>query len=304
MTRGDPTPRRWTDDELEAASLEATTRFVAERQAEGGAAYQAAFEEALEVVNVLFAATDDLHNLAAGDAIADDPTLLNGARYLDGPPVSQDDLETIVSVAVAADEGERTMAQHLGAVISAGLDRARFPWLFEDQPRSPTAAERELATRWTAGLWAVQRSATRRRGEEATRQEEAVKQLLRDGGFTEVPRRTINAVGDLEPGQFCPEAVTGGVKCDVPMRLRNGYLLLIECKVSSSAVNSVKRLNHETGNKAREWARRFGEQAFAMAVLAGVFRKINLTRAQDHQGIYLVWERDLEPLVEFLEAAT
>ena len=91
----------------------------------------------------------------------------------------------------------------------------------------------------TAALWAVQRTATARRGESATRQEEAVKALLRAKGFTEVPRRDINAIGDLGRGEFCPEAKVAGAKCDVPVGLRNNRYLLIECKVSSSAVNSV-----------------------------------------------------------------
>lgn len=301
MTDAYPSPRRWTDEELQAAALAAITDFVAERQAQGGAAYREVFEDAERIVGDLFVATDDLRTLVEGEPLPNRAAFVNAARYLDGPPVSESDLATIVEASAAADE-TATAAARVAQVIVAGLDAERFPWLFEASRRGPSEAERQLGIRWTAGLWAVQRTATRRRGESASRQEEAVKALLLDHDFEEVPRRVIRRVGDLDPGQFCPEAVTGGVKCDVPIRLRNGYLLLIECKVSSSAVNSVKRLNHETGNKAREWARRFGEQAFPMAVLAGVFRKINLERAQNHQGIYLVWERDLEPLGQFLDA--
>jgi hypothetical protein len=288
---------------LEEAAVAATMDFVAERQAQGGAAYRAATADAIEVVSRLFLATDDLRSLADGEALATDPALVQAARYLDGPPISQDDLETIVDVSATSDETGFTTIQRVATVIVASLDAERFPWLFGPAPRAPTDVERDLAIRLTAGLLAVQRSATRRRGESAQRQEQAVKDLLRHHDFEQVRRRVIHRVGDLEPGQFCPEAVTGGVKCDVPIRLRNGYLLLIECKVSSSAVNSVKRLNHETGNKAREWDRVFGEQAFTMAVLAGVFRKTNLVRAQEHQSIHLVWERDLEPLADFLAAA-
>lgn len=303
MTDAYPSPRRWTDDELEAAALAAITDFVTERQAQGGAVYREVFEDAERIVRELFSATDDLRTLIEGQPLPNPAAFVNAARYLDGPPVSESDLATIVEVSAAAEEAASTAAHRVTRVIVSGLDGHRFPWLFETPPRAPTEAERELGIRWTAGLWAVQRTATRRRGESAARQEEAVKALLRGHGFEEVPRRVIRSVGDLEPGQFCPEAVTGGVKCDVPIRLRNGYLLLIECKVSSSGVNSVKRLNHEAGNKAREWARRFGEQAYPMAVLAGVFRKVNLVRAQNHQDIFLVWERDLQPLADFLEAA-
>jgi hypothetical protein len=79
-------------------------------------------------------------------------------------------------------------------------------------------------------------------------------------------------------------------------------LLLVECKVSGSAVNSVKRLNHEVGDKAATWSRAFGTQQHTMAVLAGVFRLKNLTDAQA-KNIALVWERDLTPLAAFLAAA-
>jgi len=160
-----------------------------------------------------------------------------------------------------------------------------------------------VAIRWTAGLWAVQRTATQRRGEAASRQEAAVKALLAAEGFTEVPRRSIDSVGDLAPGQYCPEALVAGAKCDVPVALRNGRLLLLECKVSSSAVNSVKRLNRECGDKASRWRGAFGAQAYTGAVLAGVFRCGNIVQAQDIQGIYVYWERDLTPLAEFVRRA-
>ena len=42
----------------------------------------------------------------------------------------------------------------------------------------------------------------------------------------------------------------------------------------------------------------------ASTVLAGVFRLVNLTQAQNEQGIGLFWERDLSSLATFLRAAT
>jgi hypothetical protein len=122
-------------------------------------------------------------------------------------------------------------------------------------------------------------------------------------GFREVPRRRINALGDLGRGEFCPEALVAGIKCDIPVGLRNGRYLLMECKASSTSVNSVKRLNHEVGDKANRWRLAFGEQAYTIAVLSGVFRKTNLVAAQNEQGIYIVWERDLRPLVDFVRSA-
>jgi hypothetical protein len=297
------TPHRWTDAELDAARLAAIANFIAARMAEGTAAYQAAFAAASVSVARLFAATADLTTFGSGAALAADPALVDAARYVAGPPISADDLAVIADVSRTPTRVDARAAAQIAQVISLGLDAERFPWLFANPPRPPSAAERDVALRWTAGLLAVQRTATLRRGESARRQEETVQALLRDIGFREVDRRRIDRIGDLAPGEFCPEAIVAGVKCDVPIGLRNGRYLLIECKVSSSAVNSVKRLNHECGDKARRWEVAFGAQASTTAVLAGVFRLVNLTQAQNEQGIALFWERDLAPLAAFLRAA-
>lgn len=72
--------------------------------------------------------------------------------------------------------------------------------------------------------------------------------------------------------------------------------------VVGSRTNSVKRLNREVGGKAREWNRQLGAVAVPAAVIAGVFRLINLQWAQD-DGIAIFWERDLNGLAEFVQAA-
>jgi hypothetical protein len=91
-------------------------------------------------------------------------------------------------------------------------------------------------------------------------------------------------------------------KCDLPVRLRDGRLLLVECKVSNSALNSVKRLNHEVADKARRWRNEFGAQAIALAALSGVYSLKSLLDAQA-QGIFIVWEHDLSALAAFLQTA-
>jgi hypothetical protein len=117
--------------------------------------------------------------------------------------------------------------------------------------------------------------ATKRRNESSTKQEAAVLALLSaTDGFTEVPRRrTITNVDDLARGEFCAESEVAGVKSDVCVRLYNGRLLLIECKVSGSALNSVKRLIHDIGDKVGVWRAAFGVQAIPMGVIAGVFKR-------------------------------
>ncbi|MGI8913480.1 MAG: XamI family restriction endonuclease [Chloroflexota bacterium] len=67
-------------------------------------------------------------------------------------------------------------------------------------------------------------------------------------------------------------------------------------------VNSYKRLNHEVGNKAASWTRAFGQGVIPAAVLDGVFKLENLERAQT-SGIAIFWERDLQPLTDFVLAA-
>lgn len=110
-------------------------------------------------------------------------------------------------------------------------------------------------------------------------------------------------MGDISRGEFCAgESIVAGTKCDIPVGLRNGRLLLIECKVSNSDVNSVKRLNREVGGKAGHWRDVFGQQATTAAALAGVYKLRNLEEAQA-AGVMIFWEHDLEPLAEFLRVA-
>lgn len=89
----------------------------------------------------------------------------------------------------------------------------------------------------------------------------------------------------------------------MPVRLLDGRLLAIECKVSNSAINSVKRLLRETGNKAERWRDAFGQQALPAAVLSGVYRLGNLVEAQETLQITLFWEHDLDKLAAFVTAA-
>jgi hypothetical protein len=60
------------------------------------------------------------------------------------------------------------------------------------------------------------------------------------------------------PGEFCGETRLAGTRADVVARLRDGRVMAIECKVSNSAVNSYKRLIHDTGGKAATWYRTLG----------------------------------------------
>lgn len=136
-------------------------------------------------------------------------------------------------------------------MIGDALDRYRFPWLFAEPRRAPTRIERKVALGWTAGLKTAQEVATEVRTESSEEQERKVIGVLEAAGYAARSGGPIHFMDDLERGTFRhDETLVGGVKCDVPARLHDGRLLLIDCKVSNSGTNSVKRLNRECGGKA------------------------------------------------------
>jgi hypothetical protein len=74
----------------------------------------------------------------------------------------------------------------------------------------------------------------------------------------------------------------------------------IECKVSNSATNSVKRINNDAAAKALDWLKTFGtNQVVPTAVISGVFKVSNLMQAQE-AGLTLFWAHDLKRLGKFI----
>jgi Holliday junction resolvase len=293
-----PEPRKWSIDEIKTAASIARDIYASRRPGEGREAYRAAFVDAVAEVKRLLDESADLISLR--ETLRRDKSLLDAARYLDAPPISADDLETVSGFRKSTMTVDAMDAR--AAVIIGGLDSDRFGWLLSGEPREPTQPEREAAVRATAALIAAQRASTVLRNMWAKRQEKAVANILDGSGYTLATRRRIDSFADLPAGMFCPESYVFGQKSDVPVGLRNGRYLLIECKVSGSAVNSYKRLNHETVNKRDTWERGFAAQAYTAAVLGGVFRPANVMSAQV-LGVYIFWEHDLAPLADFLEAA-
>lgn len=116
-------------------------------------------------------------------------------------------------------------------------------------------------------------------------------------------RGALNVLDALDRGSFSRERKIAGAKCDVPVRLRDGRLLAIECKVSNGPKNSWKRLNREVGGKAERWRGAFGTQVVTAAVLAGVFDLSCLGAGQNDEGVALFWEHDLSALVHFVNDA-
>ncbi len=76
--------------------------------------------------------------------------------------------------------------------------------------------------------------------------------------------------------------------------------MAVECKVSNSSTNSVKRLNNDAAAKAESWIADFGRlNVVPTAVLGGVYKTHNLTDAQD-RGLTLFWAHDMQRLTGWI----
>jgi hypothetical protein len=282
-------------DELERDRQVAIARFVEKRLAEGTAEYLKKFRATHGLISRLFRDSDDLRKLT-GTVLCREVRYVHAARFITSPPTSSDDLKTLLSANPFVRRLEPTTADRLAELLSRLADPVRFGWLREG--RAPSPAERRMAIRWTTSLWAIERIRTGRRMESSSEQQSAVEHVLsEDAQSTRVDLPVIDALEDLKPGNFTNETYLSGVKCDVPVRLFNRRLLAIECKVSNSAVNSIKRLNHEVGKKAAAWREAFGSRVYPAAVLDGVFALRNLQAAQA-DGITIFWAHRLEELVD------
>lgn len=300
------TPRRWTLAELAQDAALSANAFRSDRLGNSDA-WVIQYEAAHEKFNLLFEKLGDLGSGILTDAqLADayDARLGEALRYLAGPPVSDDDLRVIADVKSLAPGVLKKRPQELRRVyevIERIIDPFRFPWVAAGG--SPTAQQRKMALTASAVLLAVQRLATERRHDGKEGQETRVKDYLRDMGFAEVPSTAINTlVRGPQAMQFCAECQLGDRKADVVVRLHDTRLMAIECKVSNSATNSVKRLNNDAAVKANYWLEQFGiAQVVPAAMLSGVFKVINLEQAQ-MRGLALLWSHDLEKLGEFIES--
>lgn len=230
------------------------------------------------------------------------PSLL-AFRYLAAPPISSDDLSTLVDRKITDAVWRRPEDVALVRdMIFAILDPFRFPWIAEQRPAKPE--EIEAAVLASAGLLAAQQVHTRRRTQSTKAQELAVREVFAQAGFEETPRRRVDHLSDAPtPGEFCGESILGGTRADIIATLHDRRILAIECKASNSSVNSFKRLIHESLGKAHKWRPKFGEAHLISAVvLGGVFSPANLLMAQDG-GLAIFWQFRINDLREFIVGA-
>lgn len=301
-------PPRWSEKELATEAAASVELFRKERLSEPVETWNREVKARSAEFRRLFALPGIVHpeRLTPADVLKIiEDELLDAFRYLCGPPVSADDLVTLADVnslrasALAADD--KAGAKEIVRIFNAMVDSQRFTWLPDREP-SPT--EIDAAVSSSAALLAAQRLQTARRNESKQNQEDAVKVFLLSIGFQESRTpRAINTLEDAPPrGHFCNETKVGSRKADVPIRLFDGRLMPLECKVSYSELNSIKRVNNDAQVKAGIWLREFGErQVVPAAMLNGVFGVANLLRAQ-HGHLTLFWSHQLEAMREFIES--
>jgi hypothetical protein len=274
--------------------------FTRQRKEEGPRSFQRLYETLRPRVVEVFEATDDLRNLT-GELFVNDPDAWQACRYVCGPPISQEDLWTLVG----GSKFKRVppaLADATAEALRVVVDPVRFGWV--EAGRAPTDQERHAAILATTVLWTAQQLGTERRGEASTRQEAATSSALQEAGLTlDLSRARMQFIDDMARGSYAKERQIAGAKCDVPARLHDGRLLAVECKVSNGPKNGWKRVNREVVGKAETWQRAFGSQVLTGVVLSGVFDLSCLRTAQD-AGVALFWEHDLSSLSEFVASTT
>ena len=291
-------PPRWTLSEFNEGVAAGLAAFREVRLNEAREDYISHFEEARSAVEDLLELTIDLTSFEATglQAVREH---LEALRYTAAPPISTDDLESLSGVEARFFATTGGWPQVVETITSVA-DIQRFPWLADGRP--PTETEREAAVVATAAQIAARRVMTARANEAKDAQEELVKAALRDAGFTEVLPRTISTLRTApRPGEFCGESMLGTRKADIVVGLWDDRILAIECKVSNSKVNSVKRVKNDAAVKARLWIQEFGTQLIVpAAVIAGVYHPPNLMSAQD-DGLTIWWSHDIDQMVSWIE---
>jgi hypothetical protein len=300
-------PRRWSEEELAADVVTAKSGFRRRRLEEPVQLWKDTFDRHRTQFEELF----EKHRITEPGYLTAEVIsqllhthLGEALRYLTAPPISEDDLKVLVdanSISRRALSTNPEIAARLAEVVARAFDPRRFPWI--DQGRPPTPQEKEVAVVASAALIAAQRLATVRRIESKATQEAAVKENLKGLGLVEVRRRHIRNMSEsLTMGQYCSECKIGDRKADIPVGLFDGRLMAIECKVSNSTLNSVKRINNDAAAKAVHWLRDFGpKNVVPAAVISGVFNVSNLLQAQE-AGLALFWSHRLEDLGAFVFA--
>lgn len=225
-------PPVWTGEQLLVDIDLAIGIFRRERMQEPLEAYIEAFDRARGFVEDLLKTSSDLAEIDnnAIDVLTD-PHLLEAFRSAAGPPLSADDLKTLSEAVLSPGRlrKDSAMVHRIVEVVRLGLDRRRFPWILENrQPSEHVGQVGNLRARCQPALRRASLGVFAKRVDPR-------------------PIPTLNHAPN--PGEFCRESLLGSRKADIVLRLRDHRIVPIECKVSNSALNSIKRVNNEAQNR-------------------------------------------------------
>ena len=296
-------PPVWSSEELEEARQFAELHFREERYTEPLEIYLQFFDEYQAVVEEVLEQTEDLTELRPrANDLLNDSRKFEVLRYLSGPPVSEDDLKVLIqakSLAASRFKSDPELVDRLIEFIQDCADRRRFPWMKESW--HPEVNDRKAAILATSALLATRRLETQRRNQGKTQQEDLVAERLLER-FEKVEPRTVKTLANApNPGEFCRESMFGSRKADFLIGLPDARIMALECKVSNSATNSIKRLNNDAAVKAVTWREEFGlNQVVPAAVLSGVYKLRNLIHAQN-MGLALFWAHDMSAMMQWIE---
>lgn len=296
-------PPVWISTALEKARQRSEEHFRDKRHTEPLEIYLELFDEYQGLVEEVLEETVDLNDLHGNlVSLFADPRKQEIVRYLSGPPVSKDDLKVLLQTSSLASKrvaDDPVLLDRIASFVRDWHDRRRFPWVTPQI--EPTENERKAAVLATTALLAMRRVETLRRSEGKKLQEKMVESQLKRSLFQQVKTRRIKTLSDgPKPGEFCCESLLGNRKADFVIGLWDGRTMPLECKVSNSATNSVKRLNNDAAVKAETWRKDFGTvQVVPAAILGGVYKLHNLEDAQA-RGLALFWAHDLQSLVDWI----
>lgn len=299
-------PPRWTPDELERDRQRGIEIFRRQRLEEPLEVYLEAFDEKQKAFEDLLELTVYLTQIRERAVdILSDKRLRDALRYIAGPPISDDDWKTLADATFARRSLQRdpALAERLIQTIMSVLDRRRFPWLHEHRDPDDAGRETASAVLASAAMAAMRRSETARRSESKTAQELYVEDALSQRHFIQVATRSVRTLAEAPAaGEFCRESMLGTRKADFIIGLPDRRVMPLECKVSNSYTNSIKRLNNDAAVKAEVWRRDFGDMnVVPAAVLSGVYKLHNLEDAQ-RRGLTLFWSHSLEgQLLDWIE---
>lgn len=306
-------PAGWTADEIAGDCATSRDAFRSRRLETPRAAYDLEFNKSREAADYVIRNLDQILRLPPDQellaSIVADVDRFVALRYLTGPPISLDDLETLLDASVnpSALRRDQALATRLVSLLRTNADNHRFPWI--DSDRSPSPEEFEAGRLASAVAAAIQGAQRTRRGDETEQVEGAVVMLLtRDLGFSQVPapKTSIDPEGYRtqapQPGSFMRRATLGGDNGDFVIGLWNSRILALECKSSNSEINSRKRLNKEAVKNAQNWTATFGQLVLPGVVLRGVFKPSYVGEAQRVPMSVFWWHR-LEDLAGFISSS-